>query len=385
MNKQKIKKERIKQNLEDFSFPRLSGTESEVKAFRLLKEKLETIGKNAATQTFSFSTFYSRIYPKAAFLLVFWLIFVLFIKINVIFTWINIIIVAALLLPLVYITRKPEQIQIGKNLNSQNKYLCLNGENNKFMNDKNHIFFIAHLDSKGQRLTIKWRWLANLTWTISLISMITVLFLRDLVFQGGLVLNIIGIAFLAVHFIATLGILFNTTNNKSRGAVDNASGVVTILELMRYYQEEKDLWKNNYLWFVFTGSEEAGTMGIRYFYKKMKNLDKNKVLVFNIESIGKSLTLFIGKQIKEDYPEFYEVIKENLENENFNYKIISNGMGTHTDGVFLLQKGFRVIELESPDVYKYMHSIEDTPDRVDVGLIKILIEMIIKSLNRVNN
>jgi hypothetical protein len=285
---------------------------------------------------------------------------------------------------MVYLTRKPEEIEFGHILSSQNKYLCINDKNNQFKEDKPHIIFIGHVDSKGQRLTIKWRWLANLTWTISLISMSTVLFLRDIIFQGSLILNIIGLAFLCALLVATLAILLNTTNNKSRGAIDNASGVVTLLELLSYYKEEKQFLEKNYVWFVFTGSEEAGTMGIRHFYEKIKQTDKHKVLVFNIESIGKSLTLFIAKQMKEKLPEFFNIIKENSKKENFNYKIISKGWGTHTDGVFLLQKGFNVLELESPDVYKYMHSEEDTPDKVDVGLIKTLIDMIIQSLNKFN-
>ncbi|MGV9172452.1 MAG: M28 family metallopeptidase [Promethearchaeia archaeon] len=382
MNEKIVNKNRIKKNLEAFSFPRLSGTKSEDKAFEILRNKLKKEGVTPSVQKFSFSTFYSRVYPKAAFVLIFWLIFVLFIRINAFFTWINSIIVAALLIPLVIVTRKPEEIRFGKILNSQNHYICLNNSDNSFKKDKNHIVFIAHLDSKGQRLSIKWRWLANLTWTLSLISMVTVLFLRDLIFQGSLLLNIIGLVFLGSHFIATMAILFNTTNNKSRGAIDNGSGVVTLLELLSYFNQEKNLLEKNYIWFVFTGAEEAGTMGIRNFYKKMEDLNRKSILVYNIESIGKSLTLFIANQIQEELSEYFKIIKEHVEEKNFKYKIISRGFGTHTDGVFLLQNGFNVLELESPDIYKYMHSLEDTPDKVDIGLINALINMIIKSLER---
>ncbi|MFO8019369.1 MAG: M20/M25/M40 family metallo-hydrolase [Promethearchaeia archaeon] len=388
MDKGKIDKSRIEQNLEDFSFPRLSGTKEETKAFDLLNAKLKREGFTPSIQKFSFSTFYSRVYPKVAFVLIFWLIFVLYIKINELFTLINSFVVAALMIPMIIITRKPENIKFGKVFTSQNQYLCLNNPQNSFNKDKNHIIFIAHVDSKGQRLTVKWRWLANLTWTLSLITMLTVLCLRDIIFQGGLILNIIGIVFLSIHLGATLSILFNTTNNKSRGAIDNASGIATLLELLSYFSLQKDFLEKNNVCFVFTGAEEAGTMGIRNFYKKIKDVNRENTLIFNIESIGETLSLFIAKQIKENLSEYFKIVKEEVTEQEYKYKIISRGLGTHTDGVYLLQKGFHVIELESPDIYKFMHSVEDTPDKVDIGLISALIKMIIKPLTKskkVNN
>ena len=53
-----ISEKRIKQNLEEFSFPRLSGTEYEKKAFNLAKKKIENLNLNPEIQTFNFSTFY---------------------------------------------------------------------------------------------------------------------------------------------------------------------------------------------------------------------------------------------------------------------------------------------------------------------------------------
>ena len=80
-----INENRIRENLESFAFPRLSGTTYEKKAFYLAREKIEEMNLNPAIQTFKFSTFYSRVYPKIAFPLTFWTLFTLFLNLNRIF------------------------------------------------------------------------------------------------------------------------------------------------------------------------------------------------------------------------------------------------------------------------------------------------------------
>ena len=62
-----IEENRIKRNLKKFSFPRLSGTEFELKAFNKVKKEVEDLNLKYEVQNFTFSSFYSRIYPKVAF------------------------------------------------------------------------------------------------------------------------------------------------------------------------------------------------------------------------------------------------------------------------------------------------------------------------------
>ena len=88
-----INKNRLKENLELFSFPRLSGTESERKSFLLAKNKIEDLNLNPTIQEFSYSSFYSKIYPKISLSLLSWLLIVLFLEIQPIFTTVNIILV----------------------------------------------------------------------------------------------------------------------------------------------------------------------------------------------------------------------------------------------------------------------------------------------------
>lgn len=73
-----IDEKRIVQNLKDFSFPRLSGTEFEKKSFNLVKKKIEELQLTPKIQEFTYSTFYSRIYPKISLTVLSWLLTVLF-------------------------------------------------------------------------------------------------------------------------------------------------------------------------------------------------------------------------------------------------------------------------------------------------------------------
>ena len=63
-----IDESRIKKNLESFTFPRLSGTKFELKAFNKVMQEMENLNLEYEVQGFTFSSFYSRIYPKIAFL-----------------------------------------------------------------------------------------------------------------------------------------------------------------------------------------------------------------------------------------------------------------------------------------------------------------------------
>ena len=102
----------------------------------------------------------------------------------------------------------------------------------------------------------------------------------------------IEILFIGMNLVAVFFIILNSTNNKSPGALDNASGVACVLELLKYYSNQEHELKNYDLWFLFTGAEELGTMGIRHFYKSMMNFNKKKTFIINFDSIGKNVSYF---------------------------------------------------------------------------------------------
>ena len=115
-----IEEARIKRNLGKVAFPRLSGTEFEFKAFNIVKQEIENLNLEFEVQNFTFSSFYSRIYPKIAFLSASLIFLLQYLNIYMNLFMVFIIILSGLLIASIMLTRKPEKIQFIKQFNSQN-------------------------------------------------------------------------------------------------------------------------------------------------------------------------------------------------------------------------------------------------------------------------
>lgn len=366
-----IEANRMKENIASFSFPRLSGTIDEKNAFNLAKKKLESLNLNPSVQEFNFSTFYSRVYPKIAFSFGFVLLFMFFLNIEtILFPIISLVIIIILIL-LFVLCKRPEKIRIGKNLNSQNLYVKLHPRENK--SSERDILFICHLDSKGQKISILARVIAIRSWVYSAIIVIILIFLKNyLLIQYFQVLFIFGLFTLSINVLATFLILFNTTNNKSKGSIDNASGIACVFELLKYYMNLESRSQNFNMWFVFTGAEECGTMGIRNFYTNIKDFDKHRTIVFNFDVLAKSIYIFQGKNVTNDVKTLYKMFLNNKEGVLIKKNPKKIMFGSHTDGYFLKNKKFQGFEMEDMEIYKYIHTINDTEDKIDPTQLKRL-------------
>ncbi|MBD3213290.1 MAG: M20/M25/M40 family metallo-hydrolase [Candidatus Lokiarchaeota archaeon] len=381
-----INENRIHNRIKKFSFPRLSGTEFEKKASKLAQEEIKNMGLEPQIQQFQFSTFYSRIYPKITFPLTFWLVISFYLRFEPLLLLLNFLIISIFFLPFFILTRKPETIRFGKVLESKNVYVRIENEadqNELQLEDKEikNVFFIAHLDSKGQRFIARTRFLSILGYTFSLISLGIIIFLRDLIFrQLFFLISIIGAIPLAINFISVLILTLNTTNNNSKGVVDDASGIACVLELLNHYSEPQNRLKGLAFWFVLTGAEETGTMGIRNFLELIRDINTETSLVNNFESLGKSVAVFISKNNLDDNPSYYNHFEEKAKKYKFRTQVSSVNRGVHTDGIYLFQNGFNLFEFGSTNVGKYMHSKFDTLENVDARVLKKLCEFLVELL-----
>ncbi|MFX1414855.1 MAG: M28 family peptidase [Promethearchaeota archaeon] len=384
-----IDENRIRNNLEIFTFPRLSGTIHEKKAFSLAKKKIEEMGLIPEIQTFKFSTFYSRIYPKIAFPLTFWILLTLFLNLSSLFVLISLLSTIIAFFPFFLITRNPENIKIGKIFESQNLYVKIKSNSSQLPsnndNEDYNIFFIAHIDSKGQRITARTRGLNIFLFTISIFGITVILILRTFLALFYMLLNILAMILLSINLIATLILTSNTTNNKSKGAVDDASGIACVLELLNYFSAIKKNNNNYNLWFVLTGAEESGTMGIRNFYKIINNINRKKSIVNNFESLGKSVNAVISKNSLNNNLSYYNFFKKKGKEYRINTFINPISRGIHTDGIYLSRKNFNLFEYGSSEVGRFMHSEHDSLENVDVSLLKKLCEFIITTLEYFDN
>ena len=369
----------ILQTLTTFAFPRLSGTDSERKAFNKALEFVKNLGVNPSIQKFHFSTFFSRVYPKIVFFLGFLTITLLFFFLYIPAIIILAIINGSIIITLALLMKNPEKIRFYKYLESANLYVKLSS---KLPMKKKDLFIICHLDSKAQKFIISKRVNAIRRFVFSLFMIIVMILIRS--FLSGLFLVIfliIGTVSIIINAISTITIVLNTTDNTSPGAVDNASGIACVLELLKYYKDERNRFNNIRVWFVFTGAEETGTMGIRNFYYHMKNLDKDSVLIINFDSIGKRITIYDSWYKPNWYLDFYNKLISHP-------KIYANpkkvAIGSHSDGYFFKKKLYPGIEFGDLSSYGFMHSKDDTIDKVDPKLLKDLCEVIIDKVRELD-
>ena len=383
-----IYEKNIEQTLETFSFPRLSGTHHERKAFKLALKKIEDLDLDPQIQEFKFSTFFSRVYPKLVFFLSFLLIFFLFLFGDIFGMRVLSLVIICIIFFLIFMMRKPEQVKLYKNLNSANIYVKLLSKQaiqQVKLKNNSEFFFFCHLDSKGQRFSLTKRVRATRAWVFTLIIMIGFIFLRFFLYSYFfLFILLTGLIPLSINAISTSILMLNTTNNNSSGVIDNASGIACVYELLRYYTKLESRLKHFNTWFVFTGSEECGTIGIRNFYKIMGNLDKKSVFIINFDAIGKNIFIFDSWFKPEGYIEFYKSFINNKKGLMIfeNPKKIT--VGTHSDGYFLKKKFYQGFEFGDIASYGFMHSDEDNLGKVDPKILKALCEVIIENLKELD-
>lgn len=385
-----ISENRIRENLELFSFPRLVGTKGEKKALQLAIQKVEDLNLNPLIQDFIFSTFFGRTYPKIAFSLGFTVLFLFYLNFEAFITSLLLVTVFVILGLLFILTRKPESIRLPKKFNSSNLYVKLDIQTkisnskinkNKLIDKEKYVIFLCHLDSKGQRFSILARVRIIRTWVFSGLVLTIIIIFKNYIFSPfSLLFYILGSFPSILNLISTILILLNTTNNESDGAIDNASGIACILELLTYFSNPESKLKHFNLLFVFTGVEECGTMGIRNFYYELTHIDKDQSIIFNFDAIAKNTYLFPGKEMTDQVQTIFNLFSKNNKGLIIKRNPKKIYFGSHSDGYYLKKKNFHGIGFGDMESYEFIHSTHDTVDKVDIKILSRLCEMIIDNL-----
>jgi hypothetical protein len=231
---------------------------------------------------------------------------------------------------------------------------------------------MSHLDSKGQRFKIQTRIRVIKLWVYTSTILAVIIILRNLInLRLEILFDFIGLFPLILNMVASILILLNSTDNSSDGAIDNASGIVCNLEMLNYYNIPENRLKNYNMWFLFTGAEECGTMGIRHFYNNLDNFDPDKSIIFNFESPTSYIILFPGGEGDHTKDINYLLLNNNrkLTIKNTTTKRI---FGTHSDGGFLGDRGLQGFGIGGAGAHVYMHSSNDTIDKVNTTMLKRL-------------
>jgi len=396
MEKRKLEREfnedRLYEIVKSFSFPRLAGTEGEKKAVELTKKKFNELGfsnDQIETESFTFSDFYSTTLIKlvAMINLVFLLMIVFFAYVAL---WISIFIIVGLITIISFILRglrDPEQPGFwGK------YYGTMHDATNVFVKipskemDENvagNIVISAHIDSKSQSFRTKFRVILYRIWLFSGIflglffGLYIVLFFQpyqvpDIIIELGIWIPTILISF------ANIFLMNLNTHNKSKGALDNASGMAIVFELSSYFQDHPT--DNFNLWFCQYSAEELGTMGSRIFVDNHETLfEQGNIFQLNFDMVScrgykwnrveylKSYGVFPRRKIAPKLSKYFEKAAEEEDIEICGFHLTT---GAHTDSVPYHQRNFDSIDLVTRGASKYSHTKKDTPDKVDPEVLK---------------
>jgi hypothetical protein len=146
------------------------------------------------------------------------------------------------------------------------------------------VVFMAHYDSKSQLLPTGIR-VALVVAATALCGLLAALGLVAAAAPLGAMRGPLAVG-IATALIAILTVLAaNLTGNRSPGALDNGTGVGTLLELARTWRPEPDAPVEVY--WVATGSEEVGLDGARHFLRQHEDWWREKpTLLINMDTLG---------------------------------------------------------------------------------------------------
>ncbi len=166
------------------------------------------------------------------------------------------------------------------------------------------------------------------------------------------------------------------------GADDNASGTAGVIELARYFQNNKKKEKNNLLFITFSG-EELGLFGSKYFTEH-PTIDLSKVTyMINMDMIGRlpeSKNLSVSGS---GTSAVWEPLLQKLSNDQIIIKTDSSGMGPSDHSSFYV-KGIPALHFFTGSHSDY-HKPSDDWDKINYGGEAEVLKVIVKLIEQLDN
>lgn len=351
---------------ERLAFPRLVGSEAEIKARDVVFDEF----KNAGYDEVYRDSFKTSMYNWRLTRYIFMPLGVSLILLGLSFYFSNLLTLGLIVLIVIIITRmlgvvNASDIKLsGKekyNFDTENFYVKL-----KANNPKATVVFLGHWDSKSQTFPAAIR-VAVISiavfGTMLLVFLYLILTVVKIVNPFNLpLLN--DILFYSCIIIAIIGVLnyFNRTGNTSPGAIDNAASVGTVIELARYFKENP----LNNIDFVFLspGSEELNLGGAKHFIATHKReFDPKSTYFINFDGIGGTglirLITAYGIPRKTSSKKLNDLLLASSKELNIDAKAIYLPTGAWSDFMPIIQQGFEACWLASQGGLKYVHTPRD--------------------------
>lgn len=174
----------------------------------------------------------------------------------------------------------------------------------------------------------------------------------------------------------------NPQDKIHNGADDNASGVAGLIELARYFQNNKVHEKNNFLFICFSG-EELGLFGSKYFTEHMTVDTAHVNFMINLDMIGRldPVTHVVTVSGSGTSPNWENAIKA-VPSDPLVIKTDSSGIGPSDHASFYL-KNIPALHFFTGSHSDY-HKPSDDFDKINyAGEVQVL-DYIIKLINRLD-
>lgn len=247
------------------------------------------------------------------------------------------------------------------------------------------IIFSAHYDSISAKVSYKLQKILYMIIRILgfayffLLLILFILFIFEIFLNLSInffFLNLLGIfSFIELGIIIPIyTILFNKNPNESTGSIDNASGVAILIELAKLLNKNP-LEKIDIL-FIWCGAEEWGNKGSKKFCTKHYNdlnqeYDLNRSNNINIDMVGTYIGLIdktglIKKKMNDNLNDILEISAKRLNIPLTKFVKIIEPKSDHESFRSFAKKPnkeFQVCCFYSDKDSKFIHSLEDTPDK----------------------
>jgi hypothetical protein len=377
---------------EKLAFPRLVGSEGEGKAIKIVKDEFEKAGFSIVNQQKFRTSFHNFLYSRYIFLILGSGLIFLGLSLYVSpFLTLGLIVLALFLSFKALKTATSTKMKLSKNphknYETENIWVDLISTNSKCK-----VIFMAHWDSKSQSFPTSTRVLIFLIFTFSSLSLYLIFLVNSLLiifFAINLpILN--NILLDTCLIIAVIGALnyFNKTGNDSPGAFDNAAAVGLIIELARYYNNNKP--HNVDITFLSPGSEELNLGGAIQFIEKYKSeLNRASTFFINLDFIGGSevvrLTTSYGIPRKISSEKLNNLIIESANQNEIKIKDIYSPTGVWSDYMPIVQEGFEACWLGSEPGLKYVHTKNDNMDLITKEGIKNMLTLCVDVVKKLDH
>lgn len=156
------------------------------------------------------------------------------------------------------------------------------------------------------------------------------------------------------------------------GALDNASGVASMLELARIYSSNKEHLKTNYIFIAYNG-EEAGLYGSQYYSKHLVGERSTTAASFNLDMLGGGSDSYLLEIIGYIGSLRNRLVSKCAEYAISNYAI--EGNDPNSDHYWLGKMSIPSLSFVHFDD-RYYHTPNDTIDKINYDVLLNQLSMI---------